>query len=80
LASDLLLIFQSGIHEGIRQVPRGLFGEFFLFLSDAFLPYFGNSQLVRHALMHAYSRISPDPNHAKAVERWRDGVARFLGD
>ncbi|KAL3074893.1 hypothetical protein niasHS_014338 [Heterodera schachtii] len=47
---------------------------------DAFLPYFGNSQLVRHALMHAYARITPDHNHAKAVERWRDGVARFLGD
>uniref|UniRef100_A0A914HHN0 Acetylcholinesterase n=1 Tax=Globodera rostochiensis TaxID=31243 RepID=A0A914HHN0_GLORO len=47
---------------------------------DAFLPYFGNSQLVRHALMHAYARIMPNHNHAKSVERWRDGVARFLGD
>jgi hypothetical protein len=61
---------------------------------DAFLPYFGNSQLVRHALMHAYARIAPNSaatigqhehdhlqlSHAKAVERWRDGVARFLGD
>jgi hypothetical protein len=48
---------------------------------DAFLPYFGNSQLVRHALIHAYAHISvADSNQAKAAERWRDGVARFLGD
>ncbi|CAK5085211.1 unnamed protein product [Meloidogyne enterolobii] len=43
---------------------------------DAFLPYFGNSNLVRHALMHAYSHLPTD----KQEQIWRDGVARFLGD
>uniref|UniRef100_A0A915MGH7 Acetylcholinesterase n=1 Tax=Meloidogyne javanica TaxID=6303 RepID=A0A915MGH7_MELJA len=43
---------------------------------DAFLPYFGNSNLVRHALMHAYSHLPTE----KQEQRWRDGVARFLGD
>ncbi|CAD5209443.1 unnamed protein product [Bursaphelenchus xylophilus] len=44
---------------------------------EAFLPYFGGSQLVRHALMHAYERLSESE---KKPERLRDGVARFVGD
>ncbi|KAI1726920.1 carboxylesterase family domain-containing protein [Ditylenchus destructor] len=48
---------------------------------DAFLPYFGGSNLIRHALMHAYSQLSTEHNHnLKPSESWRDGVARFLGD
>lgn len=50
---------------------------------DAFLPYFGNSNLVRHALMHAYSHLpTEDDKYGTKVpeQRWRDGVARFLGD
>uniref|UniRef100_A0A915BQ72 Carboxylic ester hydrolase n=1 Tax=Parascaris univalens TaxID=6257 RepID=A0A915BQ72_PARUN len=44
---------------------------------DSFIPYFGDSQLVRHALLHAYEQVSEsnDPR-----ERLRDGVARFVGD
>ncbi|MFH4978433.1 hypothetical protein AB6A40_005142 [Gnathostoma spinigerum] len=44
---------------------------------EAFLPYFGNSQLVRHALLSAYEEGSgsKDPR-----ERLRDGVARFVGE
>ena len=30
--------------------------------------------------MHAYSRVSADHRHLKNAHRWRDGVARFLGD
>ncbi|CAJ0962665.1 unnamed protein product, partial [Mesorhabditis belari] len=44
---------------------------------DAFLPYFGNSALVQHSLMHAYNDVSQSDNE---MERLRDGVARFLGD
>jgi len=33
-------------------------------------------KLVRHALMHAYSHLPTE----KQEQRWRDGVARFLGD
>ncbi|KAF7639230.1 Carboxylic ester hydrolase [Meloidogyne graminicola] len=42
---------------------------------DAFLPYFGNS--------NAYSHLSKEHTgnyNVNAPERWRDGVARFLGD
>ncbi|KAI1728324.1 carboxylesterase family domain-containing protein [Ditylenchus destructor] len=48
---------------------------------DAFLPYFGGSNLIRHALMHAYSQLSAEHSHnLKPSESLRDGVARFLGD
>ncbi|KHN70682.1 Acetylcholinesterase 1 [Toxocara canis] len=44
---------------------------------ESFIPYFGDSQLVKHALLHAYEQVSEssDPH-----ERLRDGVARFVGD
>ncbi|VIO96128.1 Uncharacterized protein BM_BM8527 [Brugia malayi] len=44
---------------------------------QSFIPYFDDSQLVKHALLHAYEEISEskDPQ-----ERLRDGVARFIGD
>ncbi|VDM97418.1 unnamed protein product [Thelazia callipaeda] len=44
---------------------------------QSFAPYFGDSQLVKHALLHAYEEVSEstDPH-----ERLRDGVARFVGD
>ncbi|KAH7730129.1 acetylcholinesterase [Aphelenchoides avenae] len=44
---------------------------------NAFLPYFGGSPLVKHALMHAYSGVSESTD---VTERYRDGVARFVGD
>ncbi|VDO85437.1 unnamed protein product, partial [Heligmosomoides polygyrus] len=40
---------------------------------QAFMPYFGNSPLVEHALLHAYQAVSNR-------EQLRDGVGRFLGD
>uniref|UniRef100_A0A1I7VY31 Carboxylic ester hydrolase n=1 Tax=Loa loa TaxID=7209 RepID=A0A1I7VY31_LOALO len=44
---------------------------------QSFIPYFDGSQLVKHALLHAYEEVSEskDPQ-----ERLRDGVARFIGD
>ncbi|MCP9260334.1 Carboxylic ester hydrolase [Dirofilaria immitis] len=44
---------------------------------QSFLPYFDDSQLVKHALLHAYAEIceSNDPE-----ERLRDGVARFIAN
>ncbi|GMT28294.1 hypothetical protein PFISCL1PPCAC_19591, partial [Pristionchus fissidentatus] len=48
---------------------------------EAFLPYFGNSPLVKHALMNAYQDV-PDRQtfDRRDEEKLRDGVARFLGD
>uniref|UniRef100_A0A914PUJ3 Carboxylic ester hydrolase n=1 Tax=Panagrolaimus davidi TaxID=227884 RepID=A0A914PUJ3_9BILA len=42
-----------------------------------FMPYFGNSVLVRHALLNAYEQVSNATNESA---RNRDGVARFVGD
>lgn len=44
---------------------------------QSFAPYFGDSELVKHALLHAYEEVSErtDPQ-----EKLRDGVARFVGD
>uniref|UniRef100_A0AC34FGQ0 Carboxylic ester hydrolase n=1 Tax=Panagrolaimus sp. ES5 TaxID=591445 RepID=A0AC34FGQ0_9BILA len=44
---------------------------------DKFMPYFGNSVLVRHALLNAYQQVS---NASNENARHRDGVARFVGD
>ncbi|CAI4221132.1 unnamed protein product [Auanema sp. JU1783] len=44
---------------------------------EAFMPYFGNSQLVKNALMNAYQYVSESPDPS---EQLRDGVGRFLGD
>ncbi|VDL70286.1 unnamed protein product [Nippostrongylus brasiliensis] len=44
---------------------------------QAFMPYFGNSPLVEHALLHAYQGVS---EKASLSEQLRDGVGRFLGD
>ncbi|KAI6182087.1 Carboxylic ester hydrolase [Aphelenchoides bicaudatus] len=44
---------------------------------DALMPYFGNSQLVQHALMHLYENFSDQKTRS---ENLRDGVARFVGD
>uniref|UniRef100_A0A8R1TM85 Carboxylic ester hydrolase n=1 Tax=Onchocerca volvulus TaxID=6282 RepID=A0A8R1TM85_ONCVO len=44
---------------------------------QSFIPYFDDSQLVRHALLHAYEEISESKN---PQEKLRDGVARFIGD
>lgn len=44
---------------------------------EAFLPYFGNSPLVKHALMNAYLEVS---DKKSSQEKHRDGVARFVGD
>lgn len=41
------------------------------------MPYFGNSELVRHALMHLYENLSDQKDKG---EKLRDGVARFVGD
>ncbi|KJH42002.1 hypothetical protein DICVIV_12016 [Dictyocaulus viviparus] len=43
----------------------------------AFMPYFGGSPLVEHALLHAYQSMSPGQTTS---EHFRDGVGRFLGD
>ncbi|KAL6732238.1 hypothetical protein Aduo_003018 [Ancylostoma duodenale] len=43
----------------------------------AFMPYFGGSPLVEHALLHAYQHVSDRPT---IPEQLRDGVGRFLGD
>ncbi|CAB3408446.1 unnamed protein product [Caenorhabditis bovis] len=43
----------------------------------AFMPYFGSSSLVLNAFMNSYEQVS----HSRVPEeRYRDGVARFLGD
>uniref|UniRef100_A0A0N5BSS7 Carboxylic ester hydrolase n=1 Tax=Strongyloides papillosus TaxID=174720 RepID=A0A0N5BSS7_STREA len=42
-----------------------------------FSPYFGDSQLINHALIDAYSFVSPSTNDR---EKKRDGIARFVGD
>lgn len=53
------------------------YGEAF----DSLMPYFGNSQLVRHALMHLYENLSDQKSDQKDKnEKLRDGVARFVGD
>uniref|UniRef100_A0A7I4XW54 Carboxylic ester hydrolase n=1 Tax=Haemonchus contortus TaxID=6289 RepID=A0A7I4XW54_HAECO len=44
---------------------------------QAFMPYFGNSPLVEHALLHAYQTVSEKQT---LPEQLRDGVGRFLGD
>ncbi|VDK42709.1 unnamed protein product [Anisakis simplex] len=44
---------------------------------ESFIPYFGDSQLVKHALLHAYEQVSESSD---SHERLRDGVARFVGD
>ncbi|KAK6043454.1 hypothetical protein COOONC_19041 [Cooperia oncophora] len=44
---------------------------------QAFMPYFGNSPLVEHALLHAYQSVS---ERQSLPEQLRDGVGRFLGD
>ncbi|PAV89841.1 hypothetical protein WR25_09601 isoform B [Diploscapter pachys] len=44
---------------------------------NAFMPYFGNSPLVKHAVMNAYLEVSDKQN---PEEKLRDGVGRFLGD
>ncbi|VDM62164.1 unnamed protein product [Angiostrongylus costaricensis] len=43
----------------------------------AFMPYFGGSALVEHALLHAYQSVSTG---FSPQENLRDGVGRFLGD
>ncbi|KAJ1370078.1 hypothetical protein KIN20_031725 [Parelaphostrongylus tenuis] len=43
----------------------------------AFMPYFGGSALVEHALLHAYQSVSTG---LSSQEHLRDGVGRFLGD
>ncbi|KAE9421697.1 hypothetical protein Angca_003124, partial [Angiostrongylus cantonensis] len=43
----------------------------------AFMPYFGGSALVEHALLHAYQSVSTG---FTPQENLRDGVGRFLGD
>ncbi|VBB31619.1 unnamed protein product, partial [Acanthocheilonema viteae] len=63
---------------------------------QSFIPYFDDSQLVKHALLHAYEEVSlidlifielmTDLRMRKVSEskdpqeRLRDGVARFIGD
>jgi hypothetical protein len=41
------------------------------------MPYFGGSQLVKHALMHLYENL---PDRENKNEKFRDGVARLVGD
>uniref|UniRef100_A0AC35TS69 Acetylcholinesterase n=1 Tax=Rhabditophanes sp. KR3021 TaxID=114890 RepID=A0AC35TS69_9BILA len=44
---------------------------------DAFMPFFDNSPLVKHAFSNAYEHVSSSSN---IQEKHRDGVARFVGD
>ncbi|CAD6186195.1 unnamed protein product [Caenorhabditis auriculariae] len=54
-------------------ISREQYGE----SMKAFMPYFAGSPLVQNSFMYTYEHVSDSSNER---ERYRDGVARFLGD